>query len=102
MNINDDAELELFKVVKQYIFNSGGDGDGYIVSQRYVELANRFEKIEKETDQWLIERRDCNGVISLGAGQEYLLFVKDRSYMPEPFIHIGQKYPSADIIVEIM
>ena len=102
MNMNEDVELELFKVVKTYIFNVGGDGDGYIVSQRYIELANRFEEIEKETDQWLIERRDRDGVISLGVGQEYILFVKDRSYLPEPFIHMGRQYPSADIIVEIM
>jgi len=89
----NDAELlfKLFETVKQFTLSSGGDGDGWIVSARYRELAEKFEAYEAMNGAWFIERSDERGIISFSRGQEGVYFVKGRTQTPN----------TADIIVEI-
>ena len=51
-----ESELlsNLFKVVKSFVWNSGGDGDGWVISERFQELAEAFEVHEKQNGNWFI------------------------------------------------
>ncbi len=89
----DDAELlsQLFETVKQFTLSSGGDGDGWIVSARYKELADLFRVYEAQNGAWFVGRFEKDELVSFSRGQESIFFVKDRAQAPS----------SADIIVEI-
>ena len=83
---------KLFDVVKEFVRASGGDGDGWIVSERYAGYADLFEKHEQEGDKWFVNRDNGEGAISFWNGQEAIVFVRDRTKLP-PY--------AGDIVVEI-
>ena len=86
----DDHEGErlgvLFAAVRLFVFSSGGDGDGWVISPRYGELAEAFEAREKALvspeGPWFTDRYEQPGVVTFGNGQECVCFVDGRDKLP--------------------
>ena len=47
MKTDEEMLLDLFDVVENYVMSDGGDGWGFIVSENYKELADKFEAYNK-------------------------------------------------------
>ena len=90
----EELELlnKLFEVVRNFVLGSGGDGDGFIISEQYQKLANSFEAYEKQHGNWFITRSEFEGCIVFGNNQEAVFFMKDRTTLPNW---------KGDIIIEI-
>ena len=63
-----DSLIALFDLTKRFVLMSGGDGDGWIVSHKYRELADLFEA--HESDKWFISKYEGNGMITFSHNQE--------------------------------
>jgi len=87
-----DGLYKLFDAVKLIVFESGGDGDGWIVSEHYKELADIFHDYEMEHGNWFHQRYDTDVYISFGHDQEAIIFVRVRDTVPSW---------AGDIIVEV-
>jgi hypothetical protein len=76
-----DLEIlhKLFEAVKLYTLSAGGDGIGYIVSEKYREYADQFEAYEKQADNWFTERNNRERSVSFFNSQEGIILVKDDS-----------------------
>ena len=83
----------LFHTVLEIIFDSGGDGDGYIVSEHWKKLAVLFEEFVKDDTVFVPYRYEQDGVIELVDGQQSISFVRDRSLVNTTW--------KSDIVVEI-
>ncbi len=67
--LNEDYRLaKLFDTVKDFVLASGGDGEGWIVSPRYRELAGKF------VDEWFSERWEYDDRICFAHEQEVIVF----------------------------
>jgi hypothetical protein len=54
-----EANIEhVFDLVEEFVFADCGDGWGFIVSPEYEQLADRFEKWEKDNGNLLTYRED--------------------------------------------
>ena len=91
--ITTEGLHKLFEAVKLFVLESGGDGDGWIIYERYKELADIFHDYEMEHGNWFHRRHDTESYISFGHEQEVVIFVPSREKLPN--------WP-ADIIVEIL
>lgn len=89
---NDVLQAHLFEAIRLSIIDAGGDGDGWVVSQHYTELADLFERYETEHGKWFPIRSNREGMIEFIHEQESICFVSDRSLLPNY---------AGDIIVEI-
>lgn len=75
----------LFEIVKQFVWEGGGDGDGWIISPYYVEYADLFEKYENGLPGklgWLKDRQDGEGIIQFSNKQESICFIGNRAGLP--------------------
>ena len=77
-----DTLHKLFEVVKLFTLSAGGDGDGWVISERYRELANLFLVRENSTDPWFIERIDEENQVSFCHRQESINFIKTEGQLP--------------------
>ena len=79
----------LFELVKQIVWASGGDGEGWIVSRDWHQLAEQF----KDREDWFTEfsASPDEHVLSYYHDQEGVCFTAARDLVP----------PNVDIIVEI-
>ena len=80
----NETELlfKLFSVVEEFVLSAGGDGDGWIISKRYKELADLFEVFESSNDRWFVRVADLEGVTSFENEHEAILFIDDSSKLP--------------------
>lgn len=79
----EDVFETMFKFAQDAVFNDGGDGGGWIVCDNPLDMASKFEAWQqKNNDHWLDKRQDRDGLISFAHGQEYIVFLKDRSKAP--------------------
>lgn len=79
-------ELEMFKLfdsMKYFVFCTGGDGDGWFVSDNYRCYADLFEKFEGMCSRpYFLYRNDYDGMVVFGHeehSEDSIAFVKDRS-----------------------
>ena len=85
--ITEPEELQdlhkLFDVVRCYTLAGGGDGDGYIVSGNYKELADLFYEYEtREGKGWFINRHEYPSQISFNHEQEAVHFIDTTQQLP--------------------
>lgn len=69
---------KLFEFVEEYVMAECGDGWGLIVSNNYKELANLFEKYQREYGRIIRGRDDLYLQIVFSADQESISFVDDK------------------------
>jgi hypothetical protein len=84
--ISDDLYRlhKLFEIVKAYVLNSGGDGDGWIISENFKDKADQFETYEKNCgDPWFIEKYENENNITFSNNQESISFVSLEYQLPE-------------------
>ncbi len=74
---------ELFDVVRQFVLSAGGDGDGWIISERYRELADLFEMFENNNERWFTRSNHLDETISFENKQEAIFFVDSVNRLPE-------------------
>ena len=80
----NDKDYLLFEAVRLFVLDSGGDGDGWIVSGRYRELADKFEAHEKQHEKkWFLNRQDGEGEVCFYEQQESINFVTDMGKLPK-------------------
>lgn len=91
-NIDTDALHSLFNTAFLYMLTAGGDGDSWIVCQRYTELADKFREFFRPLSEQFYESTNEDGRVSFIWEQEGIHFVRDRMLIPEC---------GGDIIVEI-
>lgn len=71
----------LFDHVCQSVFDEGGDGDAWIISEQCRELADLFEAYQSE---WIRMEQVTDGCIYFsGDDQATICFLNDRSQIPE-------------------
>ena len=74
---------KLFDIVKVFVYEAGGDGDGFIIAPDYQKLADAFEKYENNGDKYFVRRHEViDGAISFSFGQEGITFLRDRTFLP--------------------
>jgi hypothetical protein len=99
--IEEQGLCNLFEVIKDFIWLASGDGEGYIISSRYKEIANLFEKYEEENniiEQYKKNMYDNSIVFSsITNPEETIIFTKDRDGLP----NYKGKVMTGDITVEI-
>ena len=101
-NFDLDQIHEMFDKVKHCVWEDGGDGDGWIVSENYTVYADIFEKYETDGEKWFTEKYVVDGEsITFGNNQEAIIFVKDRSMVPT-FEYQGKIVEGGSIVVEIV
>ncbi len=88
----DDTLFKLFDVINAIVGDSGGDGDGWIVSDRYRELADKYSLYLIEKDNWFNSRCDQDGIITFSNNQETICFVNSTNFLPSDY--------DGDIIVQ--
>ncbi len=83
--IQDDLPRlhKLFWIIKAYVLASGGDGDGWIISEQFKSLADKFEEYEKNNDSWFTSRNDWEDCVVFSANQESIHFVDPGYQLPE-------------------
>lgn len=91
--MNDDSNEALLKklhalfaVVMNFVDESGGDGDGWIISENYKALADEFGKWRygkgfRGMDVYC-QRDDMEDAVSFSDNQESVCFIKSRSQLP--------------------
>jgi len=86
---NEDYRLaKLFETVKDFVLASGGDGEGWIVSRRYRELAEKF------VDEWFNEHWEQDNCIVFAHEQEVIVFADHQGYdYPHEVIEISVEIP---------
>lgn len=67
---------KIFEAVKEAVLAEGGDGDGYIISNRYSQLAAEFN------DDWFREKRVYEDCVVFSNYQEHITFRADREVIP--------------------
>jgi len=83
----------LFDAIRWFTLSSGGDGEGWIISPHFRELALKFEEDEKNANQkWFTRKTISDYAISFAHGQECIIFADNRSRLPSW---------AGDIVVEI-
>lgn len=87
-----NALYKLFDAVRYFVWRGGGDGDGWIVSHRYKELAGIFREYENRIGKWFTDEQISDGCITFCRGQESVAFIDAREKMPAW---------AGDIIVEL-
>ena len=78
---------KLFDVMKYMCDLSCGDGDAFLVSGKYLELANMFESYmkNKEDEHWGVwgyARYETETSVSFSSGMDTIAFCKDESGLP--------------------
>lgn len=93
-NIEEKMWTSLFLTLKLFVSSGGGDGDGWVISEFYREIADQFEKYEQNGDKLYLERIDNydGAMIAFINDQESISFTNDRKLLPEW---------AGDIVVEI-
>lgn len=82
--IHDDQKrlIALFDIVRAYTLAGGGDGIGYVITEKFREFADLFEKYEQTADalgpHFIQKHSDDNG-ISFFNKQEGLIFTSPES-----------------------
>ena len=90
---NIALEYAVFTAVRMWVFSAGGDGNGLVISPRWKELADHFEKWEKEIGQWFIGRYDAQYATEFFREQESVIFTGSREGLSES--------AGSDITIEI-
>ena len=93
---------KLFDVMKYMCDLSSGDGDAFLVSGKYLELANMFEAhmINDANAHWYVwgyARHDMENSVSFSSGIDAIVFCKDESGLPS---YNGKVF--GDFIVKIV
>jgi hypothetical protein len=70
-----DIIHKLFDVVAWHVFQSGGDGEGWIISPNYKMLAEEFGKY----DTWFTETFSGDEYITFMQGQEGIIFTNEKT-----------------------
>ena len=78
----------LFESVRLFVFQSGGDGGGWIVSDNYISLADAFEKFENDNGKWFIERTNFpeKQTVLFSNSQEYIGFTSQKDFSAEEIV----------------
>lgn len=102
MSVNYNADMldklhKLFEVATEFCMESGGDGDVWIVSEKYVALADHFDTWRKGRDinggdLFDIRYNVDDGVAFMMKPEDHILFVKSRDCLPESWL--------GDLVVE--
>ncbi len=74
---------KLFDIVRELVLESGEDGDGWIVSSQYKELARQFEEYELQNSKWFASRHDGEMGISFSNAQESITFCESLHSIPD-------------------
>ncbi len=78
-----DVFETMFRFVSDAVFNDGGDGGGWIVCDDPQDMASKFEAWQvKNNYQWLTRHMDQPEMVDFAHGQEYIVFLKDRTKVP--------------------
>jgi hypothetical protein len=74
----------LFEVVRSMVSLSGGDGEGWIISQRHIQIADLFESDERQQEKpWFTTVVPVGDARTLFQhGQEYICFAGDLKRVP--------------------
>ena len=80
-----DEELlfKLFEAVVAFVLSAGGDGDGWVVSEDFVALADSFDRYERKHGNWFTEKSVGMKSVCFIHGQETICFVESRDDIPE-------------------
>lgn len=92
MKEEEKAHLhKVFVIVKEYVWEQGGDGWGYILSRHYKLIADEFQEWENSLPnespewgktKWFTDRQDTDDATIFGNGQEAIIFM-DEDARPE-------------------
>lgn len=92
----NQAFINLFNVVRNFVLMACGDGDGWVICKNYnfKEVANMFEKNKQIESKWFLIRINNDDFITFYKNQESITFLDSLN---------KDKIPSwaGNIIVEI-
>ena len=75
-------EEVLFEAVRHFVLSAGGDGDGWVISSRWHELATEFERYEASHERFFIDKTESDAHITFANSQESICFMADDSQLP--------------------